>query len=253
MSVFSLLVQHADMAVHNLHVAGAMVSDAALHGKLAVEHASDHLVVLAQADSGPITVDQFKEKLKDVQQEEQLGWLTAIGKYFIGIFQKGGEVFAGFVTGIIPTLVVLMTAFYAVTELVGEERVHGLARGAGRIALTRYTLLPLLAVFFLTNPMAYTFGSFLEEKHKPAFYDAAVSYVHPPLGLFPHINPGEYFVWGGILVALLELEKKGAVVAGYHVKVAIWYAIVGLVVILLKGMLTERITAIMARRQGVEL
>ncbi|TIM18380.1 MAG: PTS beta-glucoside transporter subunit IIABC, partial [Mesorhizobium sp.] len=108
MSVFSLLAQHADMAVHNLHVAGAMVSDAALHGKLAVEHASDHLVVLAQADSGPITVDQFKEKLKDVQQEEQLGWLTAIGKYFIGIFQKGGEVFAGFVTGIIPTLVVLM-------------------------------------------------------------------------------------------------------------------------------------------------
>ncbi len=253
MSVFSLLAQHADMAVHNLHVAGAMVSDAALHGKLAVEHASDHLVVLAQADSGPITVDQFKEKLKDVQQEEQLGWLTAIGKYFIGIFQKGGEVFAGFVTGIIPTLVVLMTAFYAVTELVGEERVHGLARGAGRIALTRYTLLPLLAVFFLTNPMAYTFGSFLEEKHKPAFYDAAVSYVHPPLGLFPHINPGEYFVWGGILVALLELEKKGVVVAGYHVKVAIWYAIVGLVVILLKGMLTERITMIMARRQGVGL
>jgi PTS system glucitol/sorbitol-specific IIC component len=253
MSVFSLLAQHADMAVHNLHVAGAMVSDAALHGKLAVEHASDHLVVLAQADSGPITVDQFKEKLKEVQQEEQLGWLTAIGKYFIGIFQKGGEVFAGFVTGIIPTLVVLMTAFYAITELVGEERVHGLARGAGRIALTRYTLLPLLAVFFLTNPMAYTFGSFLEEKHKPAFYDAAVSYVHPPLGLFPHINPGEYFVWGGILVALLELEKKGVVVAGYHVKVAIWYAIVGLVVILLKGMLTERITTIMARRQGVEL
>jgi PTS system glucitol/sorbitol-specific IIC component len=253
MSVFSLLAQHADMAVHNLHVAGAMVSDAALHGKLAVEHASDHLVVLAQADSGPITVDQFKEKLKDVQQEEQLGWLTAIGKYFIGIFQKGGEVFAGFVTGIIPTLVVLMTAFYAVTDLVGEDRVHGLARGAGRIALTRYTLLPLLAVFFLTNPMAYTFGSFLEEKHKPAFYDAAVSYVHPPLGLFPHINPGEYFVWGGILVALLELEKKGVVVAGYHVKVAIWYAIVGLVVILLKGMLTERITTIMARRQGVEL
>ena len=253
MSVFSLLAQHADMAVHNLHVAGAMVSDAALHGKLAVEHASDHLVVLAQADSGPITVDQFKEKLKEVQQEEQLGWLTAIGKYFIGIFQKGGEVFAGFVTGIIPTLVVLMTAFYAVTELVGEERVHGLARGAGRIALTRYTLLPLLAVFFLTNPMAYTFGSFLEEKHKPAFYDAAVSYVHPPLGLFPHINPGEYFVWGGMLVALLDLEKRGVVAAGYHVKVAIWYAIVGLVVILLKGMLTERITAIMARRQGVEL
>ncbi|MBN9549147.1 PTS beta-glucoside transporter subunit IIABC [Mesorhizobium sp. B3-1-9] len=255
MSVISLLAQHADLAVHNLHVAGTMVSDAAWHGKLGVEHATDHLVVLAQAttDNAPVTADQLKEQLKNVQQEEQLGWLTAIGKYFIGIFQKGGEVFAGFVTGIIPTLVVLMTAFYAVTELVGEERVHGLARGAGRIALTRYTVLPVLSVFFLTNPMAYTFGSFLEEKHKPAFYDAAVSYVHPPLGLFPHINPGEYFVWGGMLVALLDLEKRGVIANGYHVKVAIWYAIVGLVVILLKGMLTERITAIMARRQGVEL
>ncbi|WP_027170478.1 PTS glucitol/sorbitol transporter subunit IIC [Mesorhizobium sp. WSM3224] len=255
MSVISLLAQHTDLAVHNLHVAGTMVSDAAWHGKLGVEHATDHLVVLAQAttDNAPVTADQLKEQLKNVQQEEQLGWLTAIGKYFIGIFQKGGEVFAGFVTGIIPTLVVLMTAFYAITELVGEERVHGLARGAGRIALTRYTVLPVLAVFFLTNPMAYTFGSFLEEKHKPAFYDAAVSYVHPPLGLFPHINPGEYFVWGGMLVALLDLEKRGVIAGGYHVKVAIWYAIVGLVVILLKGILTERITAIMARRQGVEL
>lgn len=255
MSVLSMLAQHADMAVQNLHVAGSMVSDAALHGKLAVEHAANDLVILAQAttDDGGISVDEFRERLENVTQEEQLGWLTAAGKYFIGIFQEGGKVFAGFVTGIIPTLVVLMTAFYAVTELVGEERVHGLARGAGRIALTRYTVLPVLAVFFLTNPMAYTFGSFLEERHKPAFYDAAVSYVHPPLGLFPHVNPGEYFVWGGILVALLELERNGSVAEGYHIQVAVWYAIVGLIVILLKGMLTERITAFMARRQGVEL
>jgi PTS system glucitol/sorbitol-specific IIC component len=252
-----MLAQHADMAVQHLHVAGAMVTDAAIHhGAVGIDHARDNLVVLAQAAPAPsdgLTVEEFRDRLENVRQEEQLGWLTAAGKYFIGIFQKGGEVFAGFVTGIIPTLVVLMTAFYAVTELVGEERVHGIARGAGKIALTRYTVLPVISVFFLTNPMAYTFGSFLEEKHKPAFYDAAVSYVHPPLGLFPHINPGEYFVWGGVLVALLELENKGAVASGYHIQVAIWYAIVGLIVILLKGMLTERITAIMARRQGVEL
>jgi PTS system glucitol/sorbitol-specific IIC component len=208
-----------------------------------------HLILVDET----ITVDQFKEKLKNVQQETQLGWLANAAKYFIGMFQKGGEVFVGFVTGIVPTLVVLMTAFYAVTGLIGEDRVTGLARWAGKTALTRYTVLPLISVFFLTNPMAYTFGSFLEEKHKPAFYDAAVSYVHPPLGLFPHINPGEYFVWGGVLVALLELEKKGAVPAGYHIQMALWYAIVGMVVILLKGILTERITLLLARRQGVDL
>ncbi|MDQ2705778.1 MAG: PTS beta-glucoside transporter subunit IIABC, partial [Pseudomonadota bacterium] len=31
MSVFTMLAQHADMAVQHLHVAGAMVTDAAIH------------------------------------------------------------------------------------------------------------------------------------------------------------------------------------------------------------------------------
>jgi glucitol/sorbitol PTS system EIIC component len=211
----------------------------------------DSVIMLAQAAGNDAA--SYADQVKKAVQEEQLGWLTTIGKHFIGVFQQGGQVFVGFVTGIIPTLVVLMTAFYAVTALIGEERVHGLARAAGRIALTRYTVLPVLSVFFLTNPMAYTFGSFLEEKHKPAFYDSAVSFVHPILGLFPHGNPGEYFVWGGVLVALLQLEKEGKVPPQYHVKVAIYYFIVGVIVILLKGIVTERITNFMARRQGVQL
>jgi len=213
--------------------------------------ASHKMIVLAQATNQ--SAADYAEQVKKAQQEEHLGWLTTLGTHFIGIFQQGGQVFVGFVTGIIPTLVVLMTAFYAVIGLVGEDRVHGLARVAGRIALTRYTVLPILAVFFLTNPMAYTFGTFLEERHKPAFYDSAVSFVHPILGLFPHANPGEYFVWGGVLVALLQLEKEGKVPPSYHVTVAIYYFAVGVVVILLKGIVTERITAFMARRQGVVL
>ena len=229
------------------------------HGPHMAEHASligpfdqvgqlgHKMIILAQSTS------DYADKVKKAAQEENLGWLTTIGKHFIGVFQKGGEVFIGFVTGIIPTLVVLMTAFYAVIGLVGEDRVHGVARAAGRIALTRYTVLPILAVFFLTNPMAYTFGSFLDEKYKPAFYDSAVSFVHPILGLFPHANPGEYFVWGGVLVALLELEKAGKVPPSYHITVAIYYFFVGVVVILLKGIVTERITAFLARRQGVTL
>jgi PTS system glucitol/sorbitol-specific IIC component len=101
--------------------------------------------------------------------------------------------------------------------------------------------------------MAYTFGTFLDEKYKPAFYDSAVSFVHPVLGLFPHCNPGEYFVWGGVLVALLQLEKEGKVPPNFHVTVAIYYFAVGVVVILLKGIVTEWVTRVMARRQGVVL
>jgi PTS system glucitol/sorbitol-specific IIC component len=234
----------AHLVTHGLHVA----EHASLIGPVdQVGHLGHKMIILAQSTS------DYADKVKKAAQEENLGWLTTIGKHFIGVFQKGGEVFIGFVTGIIPTLVVLMTAFYAVIGLVGEDRVHGVARAAGRIALTRYTVLPILAVFFLTNPMAYTFGSFLDEKYKPAFYDSAVSFVHPILGLFPHANPGEYFVWGGVLVALLELEKAGKVPPSYHITVAIYYFFVGVVVILLKGIVTERITMFLARRQGVAL
>ena len=250
MMIAQALIDGVHLATH-LSAGGIGLHSAELLAPIGnIGHAFNHdMIVLAQATSPT----DYAEAVKKAAQEEQLGWLTTLGKHFIGVFQKGGEVFVGFVTGIIPTLVVLMTAFYAVIGLVGEDRVHGVARAAGRIALTRYTVLPVLSVFFLTNPMAYTFGSFLEEKHKPAFYDSAVSFVHPILGLFPHANPGEYFVWGGVLVALLELEKAGKVPPSYHVKVAIYYFVVGLIVIFLKGVVTERITAFMARRQGVTL
>ncbi|MFE1598758.1 PTS glucitol/sorbitol transporter subunit IIC [Methylobacterium sp. ID0610] len=222
--------------------------------------ATPHTLVAAAQDMVPggaaISSDDYAKRVQQLsagQREEQLGWLATAGRHFIGVFQKGGEVFVSFMTGIVPTLIALMTAFYALTGLVGEKRIQAVARFAGRTALTRYTLLPLMAVFFLTNPMAYTFGTFLEEKHKPAFYDSAVSLVHPILGLFPHANPGEYFVWAGVLAALLELEKRGAIPGGYHITLAIYYIAVGIVVCFLKGVLTERITAIMARREGVTL
>ncbi|MCB8881386.1 PTS glucitol/sorbitol transporter subunit IIC [Acidisoma cellulosilytica] len=247
----SLLLAHP--AVHQLHTVA--------HWVLRAPAAGGHTGFILAADantvapSGPVSAQTYAERVQALptNQGAHLGWLTAIGTGFIGVFQKGGSVFEGFVTGIIPTLVVLMTAFYAVTEFVGEQRVHGIARFAGKIALTRYTVLPILAVFFLTNPMAYTFGTFLDEKYKPAFYDSAVSFVHPALGLFPHCNPGEYFVWGGVLVALLQLEKEGKVPPNFHVTVAIYYFGVGVVVILLKGIMTEWVTRVMARRQGVVL
>jgi glucitol/sorbitol PTS system EIIC component len=247
----SILMAHgADLLSHGSGY-GRLAMDAASHG-LAGPH---HGLLTLVADTNTLSASDYAKRVQQLQATggANLGWLTTIGTHFIGVFQKGGEVFASFVTGIIPTLVVLMTAFYAITEFVGEQRVHGVARAAGRIALTRYTVLPVLAVFFLTNPMAYTFGTFLEEKHKPAFYDSAVSFVHPVLGLFPHCNPGEYFVWGGVLVALLELEKAGKVPPNYHVTIAIYYFVVGLIVILLKGIVTEWVTKVMARRQGVQL
>lgn len=175
--------------------------------------------------------------------------LAAFAEGFIGLFQQGGEVFVSLVGGIIPLLIVLMTAVNALIALIGPEKVEKLGEVAARPGIIyyplRYIVLPFVAVFFFTNPMAYTMGRFLPERYKPAFYDAAVSYVHPPLGLFPHINPGEIFVWAGIAAGITELGLSLG-------DLAIRYLLVGLVVILIRGILTEGITAIMMGRKAAE-
>lgn len=101
--------------------------------------------------------------------------------------------------------------------------------------------MPLLAVLVLTNPMAYTFGQFLKEEEKPAFYDAAVSMVHPVTGLFPYANAGELFVYLGI--------ANGVVEAGYSQgSLAVRYFLAGIVVIFIRGVVTERITKFLMKR-----
>jgi PTS system glucitol/sorbitol-specific IIC component len=149
--------------------------------------------------------------------------------------------------GILPTLVVLLTAVNALVRLIGPEKIENLGKKAAQPGLqwypVRYMVLPFLAVFFLTNPMAYTMGRFLPEKYKPAFYDSAVSYVHPITGIFPHANPGELFVYLGIAAGITTL--------GYGLgDLALRYLLVGLVVIFIRGILTEIITTRMMARKG---
>ena len=168
-------------------------------------------------------------------------------EYFISIFQRGGEVLLSLMGGILPTLVVLLTAVNALVRLIGPEKIENLGVKASQPGLqwypVRYMVLPFLAVFFLTNPMAYTMGRFLPEKYKPAFYDAAVSYVHPITGIFPHANPGELFVYLGIAAGITQL--------GFGLgDLALRYLLVGLVVIFIRGIVTEFITARMMARKG---
>lgn len=167
--------------------------------------------------------------------------LAKVAQGFIGLFQAGGTTFMGMVTGILPTLIVLITFVNALIKLIGEEKVERFAQKTSKFAITRYTIFPILAVFFLTNPMCYSFGKFLDEKYKPAFYDAAVSFVHPITGLFPHANAGELFVYMGIAAGLQTLGLPLG-------DLAIRYFIVGVIVILIRGLLTERIYAILAGR-----
>ena len=177
-----------------------------------------------------------------------MDFLVQLAQGFIGIFKAGADWWWAVFVGIVPLLIVLMTAFNAVIAWIGQERIEGFSKFASQEGIAflpfRYLLLPIVAVFVLTNPMAYTMGRFLPERYKPAFYDAAVSFVHPPLGILPHVNPGELFVWLGIATGVQTAYGATAMA-----DLAIRYLLTGLLVILIRGIVTERITAMMWNRQ----
>jgi glucitol/sorbitol PTS system EIIC component len=161
---------------------------------------------------------------------------------FIGMFQAGADVLMGFITGIIPLLIVLITVVNAFIKIVGEERIFGFMKAVSKYTIFRYTLIPFFAVFFLTNPMCYTFGKFLPENQKPAFYDSSVSFVHPITGLFPHANAAELFIFLGI--------AQGFAQVGSQSRLALFYLIVGLIVCLVRGVVTEKITDFQMKRNA---
>lgn len=68
-----------------------------------------------------------------------------------------------------------------------------------------------------------------------------VSFVHPITGLFPHANAGELFVWLGISAGLTTLGKETTTLA-------LWYFIVGLIVIFIRGIVTEKMYAFLTRK-----
>jgi PTS system glucitol/sorbitol-specific IIC component len=192
-----------------------------------------HSLIQLSAD---VTVDK---------QEGVLGALATAAEDFIAVFNKGGEVLLSLMGGILPTLIVLLTAVNALVRLIGPEKIENLGRAAARPGLqwypVRYIVLPFVSVFVLTNPMAYTMGRFLPERFKPAFYDSSVSFVHPILGIFPHANPGELFVYLGIATGIQQLGLGLG-------DLAVRYLLIGLVVIFIRGIITEAITARMMKK-----
>lgn len=174
-----------------------------------------------------------------------MDFVIHLAEGFIGMFQEGGKTFMGLAKGILPTLICLIIVVNALIKFIGEERIYRFAQKTTKYAVLRYTIFPILAVFFLTNPMAYTFGKFLPEKQKPAFYDSAVSFVHPITGLFPHANSAELFVYLGIANGITALGLPLG-------PLAVRFLLVGIVVILIRGLVTEWITNMMLKRKEAE-
>ena len=64
--------------------------------------------------------------------EDPLVWIAT---HFIGMFQKGGETFVSLVTGIVPTLIILLTGVNALIALIGPERIDRVGEWAARPGL----------------------------------------------------------------------------------------------------------------------
>lgn len=171
-----------------------------------------------------------------------MDFLVTLADNFIGMFQAGGEVFVGYLTDIIPLLVTLILFVNALTKMIGEDKVYSFMQKCTKFWFLRYTLIPFLACFFLTNPMCYTFGRFLKEEHKAAYYDSTVSMLHPIVGLFPHANAAELFVFLGV--------ASGFSKVGNQSELALRYLLTGFIIILIRGVLTEKIAFILAGREN---
>lgn len=175
-----------------------------------------------------------------------MNYVTAFAEGFMNLFQTGAETFISWMTGIVPVVLMLMVLMNTLIAFLGEDRVTKIARVSAKNPITRYLILPFLAAFMLGNPMSFTLGRFLPEYYKPSYYASLAQFCHTSNGIFPHINPGELFVWLGIAQGIEQLGLNS-------MELAIRYLLVGLVMNFLGGWITDFTTAFVCKQQGIEL
>lgn len=165
---------------------------------------------------------------------------------FMNLFTLGGQQFMSWVTGIIPTIVMLLVLMNAIMAIAGEATVARVAKVCTGNPVLRYAVLPFISAFMLGNPMALSIGKFMPEFYKPAYYASATYHCHTNNGIFPHINASELFIWLGIANGITQLGLDTA-------PLAVRYLLVGLVANFISGWSTEFTTKMVEKQQGVTL
>lgn len=165
---------------------------------------------------------------------------------FMNLFTLGGEQFMSWVSGIIPTILMLLVLMNAIIALAGEEAVVKLAHVCTGNPVLRYLVLPFVSAFMLGNPMALSMGKFMPEYYKPSFYASVTYHCHTNNGIFPHINASELFIWLGIANGITALGLDTT-------PLAVRYLLVGLAANFISGWATDFTTRMVEKQQGVKL
>lgn len=175
-----------------------------------------------------------------------MDFIVKLASGFMNLFTLGGQQFMSWVTGIIPTILMLLVLMNAIIALVGDERIESIAKVCTGNPVLRYAVLPWVSAFMLGNPMALSIGKFMPEFYKPSFYASVTYHCHTNSGIFPHINASEIFIYLGIANGITTLGLDTT-------PLAIRYLLVGLVCNFLSGWATEFTTKFVEKQQGVRL
>lgn len=165
---------------------------------------------------------------------------------FSGMFATCGENLIANITGILPTVMVLLMVFNTICLLIGNERIERFSKFLAKHRILAYTVLPFISWFFLCNPAVYTAAKFLPQRQRASYIDICATTNGPMLGLFPHVNPGELFIWLGIASGVEQL--------GYStVPLAIRFFIAGWILALIRAFITEKFWMFLAKREGIDV
>ena len=172
--------------------------------------------------------------------------IVNLAEGFMGLFDAGAETFVGWVTSIIPRVLLLLIFMNALIALIGQDRINKFAKVCSKNVILAYGILPFLSAFMLGNPMALSMGKFLPERMKPSYYASASYHCHTNSGMFPHINVGEIFIYLGIADGISTLGLSTT-------PLAVRYMLVGLVMNFFAGWVTDLTTKMVMKQQNIEL